>query len=68
MNLDTQSSDISALAAPVHSHKTTAFYSIDDMEWSNFSRGDQRIREVIPVPDSLWKEITFFASLLAEGI
>ena len=25
----------------------------------HFSTGDQRIREVIPVPDSLWKEITF---------
>ena len=25
----------------------------------HFSRGDQRIREVIPVPDSLWKETTF---------
>ena len=31
----------------------------------NFRRGDQRIREVIPVPDSLWKEtifVRFFAS------
>ena len=33
----------------------------------HFSTGDQRIREVIPVPDSLWKETTctfvcFFAS------
>ena len=25
----------------------------------HFSRGDQRIREVISVPDSLWKENTF---------
>ena len=25
----------------------------------HFSRGDQTIREVIPVPDSLWKETTF---------
>ena len=25
----------------------------------HFSRGDQRIREVIPVLDSLWKETTF---------
>ena len=25
----------------------------------HFSRGDQRIREVILVPDSLWKETTF---------
>ena len=25
----------------------------------HFSRGGQRIREVIPVPDSLWKETTF---------
>ena len=25
----------------------------------HFSRGDKRIREVIPVPDSLWKETTF---------
>ena len=33
---------------------------------SHFSRGDQRNREVIPVPDSLWKEATFvrlFATL-----
>ena len=25
----------------------------------HFSRGDQRIREVIPVPDSRWEETTF---------
>ena len=25
----------------------------------HFSRGDKRIRKVIPVPDSLWKETTF---------
>ena len=25
----------------------------------HFSRGDQRTREVIPVPASLWKETTF---------
>ena len=24
-----------------------------------FSRGDQRIREVIPAPDSFWEETTF---------
>ena len=28
----------------------------------------RRIREVIPVPDSLWKETTFVRFLLAEGI
>ena len=28
----------------------------------------EEIREVISVPDSLWKETTLFAPLLAEGI
>ena len=26
---------------------------------THFSRGDQRIRDVIPVSDSLWKDTTF---------
>ena len=36
----------------------------------HFSRGDKWIREVIPVPDSLWnlKKLLLYASLLAEGI
>ena len=33
----------------------------------HFSRGDKKIREVIPVPVSLWKETTF-VHFLAEGI
>ena len=29
----------------------------------HFSRGDQRIREVIPVPDSLWKNNNYFKKI-----
>ena len=33
----------------------------------HFSRGDQIIREVIPVSDRLWKETILYASLLVKG-
>ena len=46
-----------AFVNAIYARQTTAFKL--NLVIRHFSRGDKRITEVIPVPDSLWKETTF---------